>query len=148
MTNGLSSSNLITVTNLTHTKTENLVSIGTVSSLVFNGSTYPLASNTTTVTPFTGSTLNIFQTFPNKTFSYPIQSTSLTIKVEGPCSIAASSFSYTFSPVLPTWLTYSATGSSSTQTFTVAGSPLAAASLVKYSGQLTNDAPFVSQTIN
>jgi len=68
----LESSPLITITTPTFTLSENLAQTSTTSTLVFNGTTYPLTSNTTLTTNIAGTTLtslSSFITFPNKTFS-------------------------------------------------------------------------------
>lgn len=130
----LTSSSLITITNYTHTKSENLSQNSTISTLVFNVTTYPLTLSTQIATPFTPSLAPLFVTFSDRTSSYSESSIPSSIPVEGPCTMAASSFSYTLSPASPSWLTYSPTGTTSTQTFSVSGSPLASVSLVTYSG--------------
>jgi len=75
----LVSSSLITMGIPTFTLTENLVQTSTVSSLVFNGTTYTLTSNTTSSTTLTGSTLTgslSFFTFASKTFSLAFPSSA------------------------------------------------------------------------
>ncbi len=111
----LSSSSLITVTNYSHTKLEMQAQINTSSFLVFTLDPHPLTSNTTTSTYFTltMTPASSFMTFPQKTFSYT-GSLPPDVKVEGPCSTTASTFGYTSSEALPSWLTFTSTGATST----------------------------------
>lgn len=140
---------MITVTNYSHAKSENLSQISTASTLVFDTNTYMLTSTLQTAPSLvpTLTPLNPFVTFPDKTFSYMSPSLPISINVEAPCSSTASSFSYSFTPALPSWLTYSPTGSTSTQTFNVIGNPLVTTSMVTYSGQLSNAVLYNSTTL-
>jgi len=113
----LVSSSLITISTATFTLSQNLAQTHTNSTLVFNGTTYPLTSNTTSSTTLTGSTLTgslTFFVFANKTFSLLFPSSPYTLTVEAPCTSAASSFDYTLTPSLPSWLTCTPTNSTST----------------------------------
>lgn len=112
----LRSNNMIAVTNITHNKTELIASDIIASAEVFDGLDLPFTPLTLTSTTFTpiNISLNIFVTFSNRTFSYMDPSLPMSVSVEAPCSFNASAFSYTFSPALPSWLTYTPTGLTST----------------------------------
>jgi len=144
------SSPLVTISTPTFTLSENLAQTSTTSTLVFDGTTYPLTTvlfgGSNPSTPLTGSsltTLSSLMTFPPKTFILPWPSSSLTLNIEAPCSYTTSSFDYTLTPSLPSWLTYTPTSSTSTQTFTIQPSSLTG-NLVTFRGELKNTQPFDS----
>jgi len=67
----LVSSPLITISTPSYTISENLASAITASSLVFNGTTYPISLNSTTTTPITSSTVSFFTSFKDQIFYVP-----------------------------------------------------------------------------
>ena len=118
----LVSSSLINITTPTFTLSENLAQTSTTSTLVFNGTNYPLTSNTTSWTIITGSTITLlssFFTFPIKNFTLPWPNSTQALTVEAPCTSAASSFDYTLIPSLPSWLSITPNSTSSTQTLNI-----------------------------
>lgn len=131
---GLTSSSHITVSNYPHTKNENLQDTSITSTYNLNGSSYPITLNplgATNVSP-TLTPLNTFITFPNRIYSYMNPVNPILINIEGPCSTAISSFSYTILPAQLSWFTFTPTSATSTQTFTVPVDPLISVSLVVY----------------
>jgi len=119
----LSSTSVLAISPLTHTKSENLLAANVTSSFLFNSSSYifgtePGTSTSVTFTSTTTTDLFSFVTFANKIYyvSYPQNTFPINITFEAPCTPSlASSFDYSNSSALPSWITYVQNPLTSTQ---------------------------------